>query len=94
MEESGEETDEQTGLCEMKQDKPQDGLQWLLQAEGRNQGTVWGSKEIRILSCKIPLMSLELWIWGKRKADGRCVRFANGCDGSGSTRIGELSRTR
>lgn len=79
---------------EMKQDKPQDGLQWLLQAEGRNQGTVWGSKEIRILSCKIPLMSLELWIWGKRKADGRCVRFANGCDGSGSTRIGELSRTR
>lgn len=88
-------TVENTGFAPLYQQtefwlEGRDGLRWLLKAEKKNPAAAWNSREIRILFCNIPLAPQELWIYGKRKADGRRIRFANGCDGSGSTKLGEL----
>lgn len=63
-----------------------------IKLEGKNSGAVWNSGESRILSCNVPLKHQQLWIRANRKADGACIRFANGCDKDGRTRIGELER--
>lgn len=64
----------------------------LMKPEGKNPREIWNSGESRILSCNIPLRCQQLWIRANRRADGACIRFANGCDKDGRTRIGELER--
>ena len=63
-----------------------------LKLEGKDLGAVWNSGETRTLSCNIPQREQKLWIRADRKADGARIRFANGCDRDGRTRIGELER--
>lgn len=63
-----------------------------MKPEGKNPGAVWNSGELRILSCNVPLKAGLFWVRANRRADGACIRFANGCDRDGRTRIGELER--
>ncbi len=86
---------ENTGFASLYQEaefwlEGRNGLRWLLKQEGKHREPVWKSRETRILLCNIPLAPMELWILGTRKTDGRRIRFANGCDGDGKTKIGEL----
>ena len=73
-------------------DEPPRNAVWRMKTEGKNPETVWNSGEIRILSCDVPLKRQQLWIRANRKADGACIRFANGSDKDGRTRIGKLER--
>lgn len=59
---------------------------------GKNAGGVWNSGESRVLLCDVPLKEQQCWLRANRKADGACIRFANGCDRDGRTRLGELER--
>lgn len=68
--------------------------QWLMKPAGKNPGAVWYSGETRVYACDIPLREQQLWIGAGRKSDGACIRFANGCDKEGKTKIGELSGTQ
>ncbi|MCM1191371.1 MAG: DUF4874 domain-containing protein [Butyrivibrio sp.] len=63
-----------------------------LTPEGKNPDTVWNSGEVRCLSCNVLLKPRQLWLRANRKADGAVIRFANGCDKDGRTKIGELER--
>lgn len=64
----------------------------LMKTAGRSVGEAWNSGESRALLCDIPLKMQRCWMRANRKADGACIRFANGCDKDGRTRIGELER--
>lgn len=64
--------------------------QWLMKREGKNQEAVWNSGDTRVYSCEVPLKNRQLWIIARRKTDGACIRFGNGCDQDGKTKIGEL----
>lgn len=66
----------------------------ILKSEEKNPGEVWHSGESRVLSCDVSLKHQELWLCAGRKADGACIRFANGSDKVGRTKIGELSLQR
>ena len=64
----------------------------LMKPEGKNFGAVWNSGESRTLSCNVPLKPIQLWLYADRRADRARIRFANGCNKDGRTRIGELER--
>lgn len=64
----------------------------LMKTAGKSREEVWNNGESRILLCNVPLKAQRLWLRANRKADGACIRFANGCDKDGRTRIGELER--
>lgn len=63
-----------------------------MKTAGKSKEEVWNSGESRILLCDVPLKAQQLWLRANRKADGSCIRFANGCDKDGRTKIGELER--
>ncbi len=71
----------------------EDGVfeQWRMRPAGKDPGAVWYSGETRVYVCEIPLEEGQLWISARRKSDGACIRFANGCDKDGKTKIGELA---
>ena len=62
----------------------------LLEQEDKKLGAVWKSGERRVLSGNVTLKAQELWIGANRRADGKVIRFVNGCDGDGKTKLGEL----
>lgn len=64
----------------------------LMKTAGKSLIEAWSSGESRVLLCDIPLKVQGCWLRANRKADGACIRFANGCDKDGRTRIGELER--
>lgn len=64
----------------------------LLQSGEKDPGAAWRSGESRVLACSVPLEEQELFIRANRKADGAGIRFANGSEKDGRTRIGELER--
>ncbi len=63
-----------------------------LKPQGIEQDMIWNSGESRVLYCSVPLMHLQLSIRANRKSDKKAICFANGCDKSGRTRLGELER--
>lgn len=63
-----------------------------MSAGEKNPDSIWGSGELRSLSCSVPHKARLLWIRANRKADGARIRFANGCDRDGRTKLGELER--
>lgn len=62
----------------------------FMKTAGKCREEVWNSGESRILLCNVSLKAQRFWLRANRKADGACIRFANGCDKDGRTRIGEL----
>lgn len=63
-----------------------------LKPEGKEPAGIWNSGESRNLSCNIPLKSQLLWVYANSRPDGARIRFANGCEKDGKTRIGKLER--
>ncbi|MCM1056200.1 MAG: DUF4874 domain-containing protein [Firmicutes bacterium] len=88
----GDRMSEESGQMPEKEGPQEQGAERLRLAPEKNADTVWNSGEIRSLSCNILLKPRQLWIRANRKADGACIRFANGCDKDGRTKIGELER--
>jgi len=73
--------------CQAEEDEP-----LSVKLEGKGRETVWNSGEIRTLYGDVPLECRQILLRANRRSDGAVIRFANGCDDKGRTRIGKLER--